>query len=74
MSKYQMLVNKQQEQLEEGKTLHYKLEGTVALKYLNEIEDKLDEMKTKLNNERTQRWRNWVEFMGAQKEIHLQVD
>eukprot|EP00972_Heterocapsa_arctica_P051767 7615313-Heterocapsa_arctica.AAC.1 len=67
MRKYQMLVNKKQEQYEEGQTLHYKLEGKVALKYLKEIEDKLDEMRTRSNNERTQRWRNWVESSWGHK-------
>eukprot|EP00972_Heterocapsa_arctica_P057357 8464385-Heterocapsa_arctica.AAC.1 len=56
-----MLVNKKQEQQEEGKTLHYKLEGKVAFEHLKEIEAKLEEMRTKLKNDRTQRWRSWVE-------------
>eukprot|EP00972_Heterocapsa_arctica_P053654 7905807-Heterocapsa_arctica.AAC.1 len=59
MRKYQMLTNKNQEQEEEGKSLHYKLEGKVALEHLHEIEAKLDEMRTKLKNDRTQRWRSW---------------
>eukprot|EP00972_Heterocapsa_arctica_P000681 99272-Heterocapsa_arctica.AAC.1 len=49
MRKSQMLVNNKQEHYEEGKTLRYKLE------------DKIDDMRTKLNNERTHRWRNRVE-------------
>eukprot|EP00972_Heterocapsa_arctica_P104509 15401424-Heterocapsa_arctica.AAC.1 len=59
MRKYQMLVNEKQEQQEEGKTLHYKLEGQVALEHFHEIESKLEEMRTKLKNDRTQRWRSW---------------
>eukprot|EP00972_Heterocapsa_arctica_P109994 16196695-Heterocapsa_arctica.AAC.1 len=61
MRKYQMLVNKKQEQLEEGQTLYYKLEGKVALECLKEIEAKLEEMRTKLKHERAQRLINWVE-------------
>eukprot|EP00972_Heterocapsa_arctica_P034127 5023779-Heterocapsa_arctica.AAC.1 len=61
MRKYQMLVNKKQEYKEEGKTLHYKLEGHIALEHLHDIEAKLEEMRTKLKNDRTQRWRSWVE-------------
>eukprot|EP00972_Heterocapsa_arctica_P106505 15687859-Heterocapsa_arctica.AAC.1 len=34
MRKYQMLSNKKQESHEEGKALHYKLQGKVALKYI----------------------------------------
>eukprot|EP00972_Heterocapsa_arctica_P053715 7912825-Heterocapsa_arctica.AAC.1 len=61
MRKYQMLVNKKQEQQEEGQTRFYKLEGNIALEHLHDIEIKLDEMRTKLKNDRTQRWRSWVE-------------
>eukprot|EP00972_Heterocapsa_arctica_P036745 5410097-Heterocapsa_arctica.AAC.1 len=60
MRKYQMLVNKKQDQQEEGQTLHYKLEGKVYRKDLQETEVKLDEMKTTLNNDRSRKWRNWV--------------
>eukprot|EP00972_Heterocapsa_arctica_P034124 5023308-Heterocapsa_arctica.AAC.1 len=60
MRKYQMLVNKKQEHQEEGQSLHYKLEGNIALEHLQEIEIKLDEMRTKLKNDRSQRWRSWV--------------
>eukprot|EP00972_Heterocapsa_arctica_P075674 11162355-Heterocapsa_arctica.AAC.1 len=66
-----MLVNKKQYHFEEGKTLRYKLEGKVALKYLKEIEDKLDEMRTQLKHERTQRWRNWVESSWGHKEKYI---
>eukprot|EP00972_Heterocapsa_arctica_P041693 6147798-Heterocapsa_arctica.AAC.1 len=59
MRKYQMLVNKNQEQQEEVHILHYKVEGKVALENLQEIEIKLDEMRTKLKNDRSQRWRSW---------------
>eukprot|EP00972_Heterocapsa_arctica_P097079 14322392-Heterocapsa_arctica.AAC.1 len=59
MRKHQMLVNEKQEQQEEGKTLHYKIEGKVALEHLQEREAKLEEMRTKLKNDRTQRWRSW---------------
>eukprot|EP00972_Heterocapsa_arctica_P085707 12629398-Heterocapsa_arctica.AAC.1 len=67
MSKYQMLVNKKQEKQEEGQTLHYKLEGKVDRKDLQETENKLDEMRAKLKNDRSQRWRNWVENSWGHK-------
>eukprot|EP00972_Heterocapsa_arctica_P071538 10569466-Heterocapsa_arctica.AAC.1 len=67
MRKYQMLVNKRQEQQEEGKTMHYKLEGKVALEHLKDIEAKLEDMRTKLNNERTQRWISRVEHSWGHK-------
>eukprot|EP00972_Heterocapsa_arctica_P076570 11294737-Heterocapsa_arctica.AAC.1 len=66
MRKYQMLVNEEQEQQEEGQSLHHKLEGKVALAYLKEIDIELDEMR-KLNNDRSQRWRNWVENSWGRK-------
>eukprot|EP00972_Heterocapsa_arctica_P095038 14017652-Heterocapsa_arctica.AAC.1 len=56
-----MLVNKKQEHKEEGQTLHYKVEGNIALEHLHEIETNLEDMRAKLNNDRTQRWRSWVE-------------
>eukprot|EP00972_Heterocapsa_arctica_P006449 945086-Heterocapsa_arctica.AAC.1 len=71
MRKYQMLVNKKQEHQEEGQSLRYKLEGKVALKYLQEIEIKLEEMKTKLKNDRSQRWRNWVENSWGHKKTYI---
>eukprot|EP00972_Heterocapsa_arctica_P039078 5753979-Heterocapsa_arctica.AAC.1 len=55
----------------EGQTLHYKLEGKVALEHLKEIEAKLEEMRTNLNNERTQRWRNWVGNSWAHKKKYI---
>eukprot|EP00972_Heterocapsa_arctica_P005597 826379-Heterocapsa_arctica.AAC.1 len=61
MRKYQMLVNKNQEHKEECQTLHYKLEGQIALEHLHEIETQLEDMITKLKNDRTQRWRSWVD-------------
>eukprot|EP00972_Heterocapsa_arctica_P011785 1726072-Heterocapsa_arctica.AAC.1 len=67
MRKYRMLVNKNQEQQEEGQILHYKLEGNIALDNLQEIEIKLDEMRTKLKNDRSQRWRNWAENSWGHK-------
>eukprot|EP00972_Heterocapsa_arctica_P089784 13243480-Heterocapsa_arctica.AAC.1 len=67
MRKYQMLVNKKQEQQEEGEVLYYKLEGNIALEHLKEIEATLDDMITKLNNERTQRWRSWVDNSWGHK-------
>eukprot|EP00972_Heterocapsa_arctica_P037759 5558459-Heterocapsa_arctica.AAC.1 len=72
MRKYQMLVNNKQEHYEEGQNLHCKLEGKVALEYLKEIEEQIDDMRTKLNNERTQRWRKWVEnsWGHKKKDIH----
>eukprot|EP00972_Heterocapsa_arctica_P054208 7988319-Heterocapsa_arctica.AAC.1 len=62
-----MLVNKKQEHQEEGQTLHYKLEGKIALEHLREIEIKLDEMRTKLKNDRNQRWISWVENSWGHK-------
>eukprot|EP00972_Heterocapsa_arctica_P105014 15473850-Heterocapsa_arctica.AAC.1 len=56
-----MLVNKKQYKLEEGQTLHYKLEGKVYRKDLQDIEDELYEMRTTLKHDRSQRWRNWVD-------------
>eukprot|EP00972_Heterocapsa_arctica_P108883 16032520-Heterocapsa_arctica.AAC.1 len=70
MRKYQMLVNKKHNKQEEGQTLHYKLEGKVDRKDLRETEDKLDEMRTKLNNDRSQRWRNWIENSWGHTEKH----
>eukprot|EP00972_Heterocapsa_arctica_P005299 784773-Heterocapsa_arctica.AAC.1 len=67
MRKYQMLVNKKQEKQEEGHTLHYKLEGKIDRKDLEEMEIKLDGMKAKLKNDRSQRWRNWVEHSWGHK-------
>eukprot|EP00972_Heterocapsa_arctica_P043565 6431958-Heterocapsa_arctica.AAC.1 len=61
MRKYHMLVNKKQEHQEEGQTLHFKFEGNIALEHLHEIGIKLDEMRTKLKNDRIQRWRSWAE-------------
>eukprot|EP00972_Heterocapsa_arctica_P019519 2881270-Heterocapsa_arctica.AAC.1 len=61
MRKYQLLVNKKQEQQEEYHILHYKLEGNIALEHLHDIEARLEEMRTKLNNDRTQRWRSWAD-------------
>eukprot|EP00972_Heterocapsa_arctica_P069235 10229199-Heterocapsa_arctica.AAC.1 len=63
-----MLVNKKQQQLEEGQTLHYKLEVKVYRKDLQETKDKLDETRTKLKHDRSQRWRNWVEHSWGHKE------
>eukprot|EP00972_Heterocapsa_arctica_P016054 2366666-Heterocapsa_arctica.AAC.1 len=62
-----MLVNKKQEHQEEGQNLHYKLEGKIALEHLDEVETKLEEMRTKLKNDRTQRWRSWVENSRGHK-------
>eukprot|EP00972_Heterocapsa_arctica_P073701 10882184-Heterocapsa_arctica.AAC.1 len=67
MRKYQMLVNKKQEHNEEGQTLHYKLEGNIALEHLHEIETQLEDMITKLKNDRTQRWRSWIEHSWGQQ-------
>eukprot|EP00972_Heterocapsa_arctica_P112006 16429355-Heterocapsa_arctica.AAC.2 len=75
MRKYQTLVNKKREQKEEGQIFYYKLEGNIALEHLHNIEAKLEEMRTKLKNDRTQRWRSCVgKLMGTQKEKHLQMD
>eukprot|EP00972_Heterocapsa_arctica_P109232 16083637-Heterocapsa_arctica.AAC.2 len=51
MRKYQMLVNKRQQKSEEGTSLHNRLEGKVALSYFKEIEEQMDNMRTKLKNE-----------------------
>jgi hypothetical protein len=61
MRKYQMLCNKKQQYNDEGQVLSYKLEGKVALHYLKDIEGKMDQLKNKLKNDRTQRWKKWVE-------------
>eukprot|EP00972_Heterocapsa_arctica_P087781 12944877-Heterocapsa_arctica.AAC.1 len=34
------------------------------------MEEKLDSMRTKLNNERSQGWRSWVENQWAHKNIY----
>eukprot|EP00972_Heterocapsa_arctica_P010551 1549351-Heterocapsa_arctica.AAC.1 len=66
-----MLVNKKQEHQEEGEILHYKLEGHIALEHLHEIEDKLEYMKTKLKNDRTQRGRSWVENSWGHNKTYI---
>jgi hypothetical protein len=38
------------------------------LEHLQEIEIKLDEMRTQFNNDRTQRWRRWVENLWGHTE------
>eukprot|EP00972_Heterocapsa_arctica_P099054 14617653-Heterocapsa_arctica.AAC.1 len=38
------------------------------------MEEKLDSMRAKLNNERSQRWRSWVEHSWGHKKIYLQMD
>eukprot|EP00972_Heterocapsa_arctica_P025743 3788775-Heterocapsa_arctica.AAC.1 len=72
MRKCQMLVNKKHELQDEGQTLYYKLEGNIALEHLHDIEVKLEEMRTTLKNDRTQRWRSWVEHSWGnnEKDIH----
>eukprot|EP00972_Heterocapsa_arctica_P031077 4573254-Heterocapsa_arctica.AAC.1 len=72
LRKYQMLANKNKHHNEEGLTLHYKLEGKVALSYLKEIEEQMDSQRTTLKNERTQRWRSWVEnsWQHKKKDIY----
>eukprot|EP00972_Heterocapsa_arctica_P100831 14864330-Heterocapsa_arctica.AAC.1 len=67
MRKYQMLVNRKQDTGEEGVQLLYKLEGNVLLHNLEEMEEKLDTMRTTLNNERAQRWRSLVENSWGHK-------
>eukprot|EP00972_Heterocapsa_arctica_P109245 16085915-Heterocapsa_arctica.AAC.1 len=66
-----MLVNKKHEHKEEGQTLHYTLEGKIALEHLHEIETKLEEMRAKLNNDRTQRWRSWVDNSWGHKHKYI---
>eukprot|EP00972_Heterocapsa_arctica_P042424 6252421-Heterocapsa_arctica.AAC.1 len=61
MRKYQMLVNRKHDKGEEGMQLLYKLEGSIGRQDIADMEGKLDSMTTKLNNERSQRWRNWVD-------------
>eukprot|EP00972_Heterocapsa_arctica_P078514 11579233-Heterocapsa_arctica.AAC.1 len=73
LRKYQMLANKKQEHNEEGQTLHYKLEGNIALEHLHEIETQLEEMKTKLKNDRTQRWRRWVDNSWGHTKKDIQM-
>jgi hypothetical protein len=67
MRKYQMLTNKKQQYGEEGQVLNYKLEGKVALHYLKEIEEQMDNIRNKLKHDRTQRWKTWVETSWANK-------
>eukprot|EP00972_Heterocapsa_arctica_P000912 126400-Heterocapsa_arctica.AAC.1 len=66
-----MLVTKKHEQQEEGQTLHYKLEGEVYRKDLQETEVTLDEIRTKLKNDRSQRWRNWVANSWGHKKKYI---
>eukprot|EP00972_Heterocapsa_arctica_P045681 6741264-Heterocapsa_arctica.AAC.1 len=67
MRKYQMLVNRKQEAGEEGVQLLFKLEGKIGRQDLAYMEEKLDTMRTKLKNERSQRWINWVENSWGHK-------
>eukprot|EP00972_Heterocapsa_arctica_P041085 6055605-Heterocapsa_arctica.AAC.1 len=60
-----------QSKQEEGQTLHYKLEGKVDRKDLEDMEVKLDEMRATLKNDRSQRWRNWVENSWGHKEKYI---
>eukprot|EP00972_Heterocapsa_arctica_P047481 7002324-Heterocapsa_arctica.AAC.1 len=62
-----MLVTRKQEAGEEGVQLLYKLEGKIGRQDLAYMEEKLDTMRTKLKNERSQRWRNWVENSWGHK-------
>eukprot|EP00972_Heterocapsa_arctica_P114887 16444921-Heterocapsa_arctica.AAC.1 len=68
MRKYQTLVNRKQETGEEGVQLIYKLEDNILLHNLENIEEKLDNnMRTTLKNDRSQRWRSWVENSWGHK-------
>eukprot|EP00972_Heterocapsa_arctica_P011626 1703066-Heterocapsa_arctica.AAC.1 len=71
MRKYQKLVNRKQEAGEEGLRLLYKLEGIIGRQDLEDMEDKLATMRTKLNNERSQRWRSWVENSWGRKKKYM---
>eukprot|EP00972_Heterocapsa_arctica_P076514 11286711-Heterocapsa_arctica.AAC.1 len=51
--------------------LHYKLEGKVDRKDLEETEVKLDELRAKLNNYISQRRRNWVDNSWGHKYNYL---
>ncbi len=63
-----MLANKKHKKQEEGRNLYCKIEGKTALEHLHYIETKLEEMRNKLNNDRTQRWRSWVyKYWGHKK-------
>ena len=44
-----MLTNKQNQYSEEGQAIHEKLDGKVALRYLKEIEEHMDNQRTTLN-------------------------
>eukprot|EP00972_Heterocapsa_arctica_P044524 6572078-Heterocapsa_arctica.AAC.1 len=67
MRQYQMLVNRNQDKGEEGVQLFYTLEGSIAYQAIAEHEDKLDIMRGKLNNERSQKWRGWIEHSWGHK-------
>eukprot|EP00972_Heterocapsa_arctica_P064047 9449336-Heterocapsa_arctica.AAC.1 len=71
MRKYQMLVNRKQEAGEEGLQLLYKLEGRIGRQHLTYMEEKLDTMRTTINNERSQRWRSWVDNSWGHKKKYI---
>eukprot|EP00972_Heterocapsa_arctica_P110212 16226886-Heterocapsa_arctica.AAC.1 len=68
MRKYQILVNKGKENNNEGVQLLYKLENITGVEAIQALEEKLDTMRTKFNNDRSLRWRNWVENAWGHKE------
>eukprot|EP00972_Heterocapsa_arctica_P113837 16439369-Heterocapsa_arctica.AAC.1 len=73
MRKYQMLVNKNEQHDKEGQILNYKLEGKIALHFLKEIEETMHKLKHKLTNDRTLRWKAWVESSWANKNKDIYI-
>eukprot|EP00972_Heterocapsa_arctica_P065429 9657648-Heterocapsa_arctica.AAC.1 len=67
MSKYQLLVNKGKENSGKGVQLLYKLEGIAGIQAIQTLEGMLDIMISKLNNEISQRWRNWIDNSWGHK-------
>eukprot|EP00972_Heterocapsa_arctica_P075030 11073083-Heterocapsa_arctica.AAC.1 len=70
MRKYQMLVNRNQDKGEKG--IHfYKLEGSIGHQAIAEQEEKLDIMRSKLNNESSQGCRSWVDNSWGNKKNNI---
>eukprot|EP00972_Heterocapsa_arctica_P044951 6633713-Heterocapsa_arctica.AAC.1 len=67
MRKYQMLVNRKQEEGEEGVQLFYTQEGRIGCQDIADMEENLDSMRAKLNSEMSQRWRSWVDNSWGHK-------
>eukprot|EP00972_Heterocapsa_arctica_P041895 6178384-Heterocapsa_arctica.AAC.1 len=74
MRKYQMMVNRKQETGEAGLQLLYKIEGRIGRQDLEHMEEKLDTMRTTLNNESLRDEKLGRKLMGTQDEISIQMD